>query len=305
MTLYDLPAPAKLNLFLHVVGRRPDGYHQLQSLFRLISLADSISIDLRSDGQISLESTLNLELNVEDDLVVKAARLLQQHTATDLGAHLCVNKRIPTGGGLGGGSSDAATVLIGLNRLWRTGLTRAELARLGLTLGADVPFFVFGQTAFAQGIGEELESAAVSDLSYLVFRPAVSVPTATIFKAPDLTRNTDHVKISDFSGTDRFIESVSGRSGFGRNDLEVVAKRLFPMVSDGMSWVYNEGYPVRLSGSGGCFFAEFDSPRQAESVRAHLTAKIGKVDSGINAVIGEVFACDGLPQHPLKHWLTD
>lgn len=305
MILYDLPAPAKLNLFLHVVGRRPDGYHLLESLFRLISLADGISIDLRTDGEISLESDIGVEVNAEDDLVVRAARLLQQRTGVAYGAHLHVTKRIPLGGGLGGGSSDAATALIGLNRLWRTGLTRIELATLGLSLGADVPFFVFGQTAFVQGVGEKLEPVDAPDASYLVVKPAVSVPTVTIFKADDLTRNTDRVKISDFSGAGRFIKGSDGQSGFGQNDLEPVAKRLFPVVSDAMTWVIEQGHAVRLSGSGSCFFAEFGSPMHAKLAKGSLMAKIGKVDDGEDAVIEEVFACDGLPQHPLKHWLTD
>ena len=305
MTLYDLPAPAKLNLFLHVVGRRSDGYHLLESVFRLITLADSISIDLRSDGEVSLESNLGMQVRPEDDLVVKAARLLQQRTGTPLGAHLHVTKRIPVGGGLGGGSSDAATVLMGLNRLWRTGLTRSELANLGLSLGADVPFFVFGQTAFVQGVGEKLEPVAVADASYLVFKPAASASTPTIFKAADLTRNTDRVKIADFSGADRFVGSTNVESGFGRNDLEPVVKRLLPVVSDAMSWVREQGFSVRLSGSGSCFFAELDSPADAQLARAGLTAKMEKTSDGVTAVIEEVFACDGLPWHPLMHWLTD
>lgn len=305
MTLYDLPAPAKLNLFLHVVGRRDDGYHLLQSLFRLISLADSITMDLRTDGKISRASDLDTEVAHDDDLVVKAAQLLQQHTGTALGAHLEVNKRIPMGGGLGGGSSDAATVLIGLNRLWRTGLSRGELARLGLALGADIPFFVFGQTAFVQGIGEQLEAVAAPDASYLVFKPAASVPTAQIFTADDLTRNTDRVKISDFSGASGFIAVAGGHAGFGRNDLESVARRLFPVVSNAMTWASTEGYAVRLSGSGSCFFAELDGPVQAELARASLTAKMERLGSGDVAVIEEVFACDGMPEHPLRHWLED
>lgn len=305
MTLYDLPAPAKLNLFLHVVGRRGDGYHLLESVFRLITLADSITIDLRTDGQISRDSSTGDQVSEDDDLVVKAARLLKAHTGTTLGAHLQVQKRIPMGAGLGGGSSDAATTLIGLNRLWRTGLPRNELARLGLALGADVPFFVFGQAAFVQGVGEILAPILVSDASYLVFKPPVSVPTATIFKSPDLTRNTDRVKISDFSGVGGFISRDASRPGFGRNDLEPVATRLFPVIAEAMAWIASEGYAVRLSGSGSCFFAELDSPKAAELARASLVAKIAGLDEGKGAFVKEVFACDGLPCHPLKHWLED
>ena len=310
MTLYDLPAPAKLNLFLHVVGRRADGYHLLESVFRLISLADSLTIDLRLDGQISRDSTLGEQVPDDQDLVVKAARLLQTHTGVKLGAHLQVQKRIPMGAGLGGGSSDAATALIGLNRLWRTGLTRTELAVLGLSLGADVPFFVHGQAAFVQGVGEVVDPVPVPDASYLVFRPPVGVPTGMIFTAPDLTRNTDRVKISDFVGAREFIGRADSGPGFGRNDLEPVATRLFPVISSAMSWAKGEGYETRLSGSGSCFFAEFDSPAAAELARAGLVAKIAGLDEGVGALrdgafIEEVFACDGLLDHPLKHWLED
>ncbi len=305
MTLYDLPAPAKLNLFLHVVGRRDDGYHLLESLFRLISLSDSITIDLRRDGQISRESDIGVMVSEQDDLTVKAARLLRQRTGTHLGAHLVVKKRIPVGGGLGGGSSDAATVLIGLNRLWRTGLNTQELANLGLVLGADVPFFVFGQTAFVQGVGEQITPVRAPDMSYLVLKPCVGVPTASIFGDRDLTRNSDQVKISDFSGTTRFVEFSKIYPGFGRNDLEPVACRLFPAVAEGIGWAKREGHPVRLSGSGSCFFAEFDRPEDAELALDGLMAKMTQVGNGSDAVIEEVFACDGLPQHPLRFWLKD
>ena len=323
MTYYDLPAPAKLNLFLHVVGRRSDHYHLLESVFRLISLSDSITLDLRCDGQISRQSDILDELAPADDLVVKAARALQQHTGTRLGAHIVVQKRIPVGGGLGGGSSDAATVLIGLNRLWRTGLTRIDLARIGLGLGADVPFFIFGQSAFVQGVGERLDPVCLSQGSYLVVKPCTAVPTASIFKATDLTRDSEPVKISDFSSSDRFVgrsaklqedhsfASSAVAEGFGRNDLEPVVKRLYPVVQQAMDWVSRQGFSVRLSGSGSCFFAETDSPEQAELARLSLIAKIEKVDSGIGtvgsavggAVIDEILACDGMQMHPLWHWL--
>ena len=312
MTYYDLPAPAKLNLFLHVVGQRPDGYHLLQSVFRLISLSDSITLDLRTDGVISRDSDMDEHVADVDDLVVKAAHRLKAATATNLGAHIVVRKRIPSGGGLGGGSSDAATVLLGLNRLWRTGLSRSALMSLGLKLGADVPFFLLGQTAFVTGVGEQVQATACPDASYLVFKPAATVPTSEIFKDLDLTRDTEPVKISDFSGRVWY----AGPEGFGRNDLEAVTRRRYPIVDDAMNWVGLQGHAVRLTGSGSCFFAEFDSPAQAKLAQADLIGKMrnsttdiavntaeGSKSSSALSVLPEVFVCDGLPRHPLAQWL--
>lgn len=304
MIYYDLPAPAKLNLFLHVVGQRPDGYHLLESVFRLISMADSITLELRTDGVVSRETDMANALGDEDDLVVKAAKLLKQRTGATLGAHVVVRKRIPAGGGLGGGSSDAATVLLGLNRMWRTGLKRADLMQLGLQLGADVPFFLLGQTAFVSGIGERLQAMASADLSYLVFEPAAAVPTAAIFKDPDLTRDTDPVKIADFSGRSHYL----GEHGFGRNDLEPVTRRSFHVVDDAMRWVSDQGLQVRLSGSGCCFFAEQPSPVSAELARAGLMATMPSLASDNQTktgVLRQVVACDGLERHPLAGWVED
>lgn len=316
MTLYDLPAPAKLNLFLHVVGQRADGYHLLQSVFRLIDLSDVLTVELRRDGVISRSSDLQDQIQDQDDLVVKAAKRLQQASATRLGAHIAVTKRIPMGGGLGGGSSDAATVLIALNRLWQTGLNRAALAQIGLGLGADVPFFVGGDSAFVQGVGEQLTPLALGAASYVVVKPAIAVPTQGVFAAPDLTRDTEPVKMSDFSGCSRFVGTTShlagvnrsnqANGGFGRNDLEPVVKRMFPVVRKAMDWVVEQGLQVRMSGSGSCFFAELDSPEQAQLARANLIAKMRDVNqSGGEALIEEVFACDGLQMHPLRHWVDD
>lgn len=308
MTYYDLPAPAKLNLFLHVVGQRPDGYHLLESVFRLISIADSITLELRTDGVVSRETDMADAAPEADDLVVKAAKHLQQQTGTTLGAHVVVRKRIPSGGGLGGGSSDAATVLLGLNRMWRTGLKRADLMRLGLQLGADVPFFLFGQTAFVSGIGEQLHAIRPADSSYLVFEPASGVPTATIFRDPHLTRDTDLVKISDFSGRSHYL----GENGFGRNDLEPVTRRLFHVVDNAMRWVSDQGLQVRLSGSGCCFFSEQQSPADAELAQAGLMATMPLAaqdyevgDQVSTGVLRQVVACDGLEQHPLAGWVQD
>jgi len=305
MTLYDLPAPAKLNLFLHVIGRRPDGYHQLESVFRLVSLADSISIDLRLDGLITRESSVDREVAAADDLVVRAAHALQKATGTTLGAHIMVTKRIPMGGGLGGGSSDAATVLLALNRLWRTQLKRVELVRIGLSLGADVPFFLYGQNAFVQGIGEQLQPIELPDTSYLIFRPPVSVPTNRVFTDPDLTRNTEPVKMLDFSGRARFV----GAGGFGANDLEKVVVGLFPEVREAKVWLQRHGVSVRMSGSGSCLFAEFDTPADAELAQEKLTAKMRSVTSDdrheVRLLLRSISACDGLPSHPLWHWASD
>ena len=313
MTLYDLSAPAKLNLFLHVVGRRADGYHLLQSVFRLVSLSDSITIDIRRDGLISIETNYGSDVDPSQDLAAKAARLLQEKTGCGLGAHLHVTKRIPMGGGLGGGSSDAATVLMALNRLWRLGLNRSALSQLGFGLGADVPFFINGCNAFVEGVGELLSAVSLQDASYLIFKPPVAVPTPAIFGCSDLTRNSETVKISDFSGRARFIGSKTGLKttefqGFGKNDLEPVARKLYPEVDKAMHWAVEQGFDVRLSGSGGCFFSEYESPERASLARARLVGKI-QLDrvNGVApvAAIDEISACDGWPEHPLRHWIDD
>jgi 4-diphosphocytidyl-2-C-methyl-D-erythritol kinase len=307
MMLYDLPAPAKLNLFLHVLGRRADGYHSLESVFRLVSLSDSISIDLCQGPGISRESTMGATLESDKDLVVRAAKALQAATGTRQGAHIVVQKRIPMGGGLGGGSSDAATTLLALNHLWRTGLNRAQLSAIGLQLGADVPFFLFGQSAFVQGIGEQMTPVALADSAFVVAQPPVEVATARIFGDPNLTRDSEPVKILDFSGCSRFIASVSSK-GFGRNDLEPVAVRIFPVVEQARSWLLQQGLAVRLSGSGGCWFAEFDRPEQARLTCVQLLDKIQSVslNEGLGRVpLQSVTACDGLPEHPLRHWIND
>lgn len=320
MMLYDLPAPAKLNLFLHVVGRRQDGYHLLESLFRLISLSDSISVDLRLDGVISREwhgeTGADLDVNPDSDLVVRAARLLQQHTRCQLGAHLSVVKRIPLGGGLGGGSSDAATTLLALNHLWRTGLGRDQLISLGLKLGADVPFFLLGQSAFVQGIGEIMQPVELPQASYLVLKPSIGIPTAAIFASSDLTRNTESVKISDFSGRAFFVSggangsgTIPSLAGFGKNDLERVAIQLYPEVSSALQWADDHGLAVRMSGSGSCFFAEFETPEKAELARKSLVSRIStdsfEVNGSAESAIELVGVCDGLQEHPLRHWAKD
>jgi 4-diphosphocytidyl-2-C-methyl-D-erythritol kinase len=307
MTLYDLPAPAKLNLFLHVVGRRDDGYHLLETLFRLISLSDSISIDLAMGAGITRETNLSESLLEQNDLVIRAALALQKATGSRLGAHILVNKRIPVGGGLGGGSSDAATVLMGLNRLWRCGLNRAQLMQIGLSLGADVPFFLFGQSAFAQGVGEQLTPVGLASQSYLVIEPRQSVTTQSAFNDPDLTRQSERVKITDFSSVASFVSNTL--NGFGKNDLQPVVFRQYSVVSAAFNWLSQVGLETRLTGSGGCLFSEHATPSKAFKARHVLLTKMlgnkAQAESGTGSPISNIFACDGYAEHPLRHWVND
>ena len=280
-TLNDCPAPAKLNLFLHVTGRRPDGYHLLQTVFQLIDVDDSLHFAVRDDGAILRTSDL-AGVPEQSDLTVRAARLLQDATGTTLGAEIAVDKRLPMGGGLGGGSSDAATTLMALNHLWQTGLNRTELQALGLQLGADIPFFLFGENAFAEGVGEELQSVATPDSWFLVLEPGVSVPTAAIFGAPELTRNTEAVKITDFSAAPwKYVG----------NDLQAVAAARFPEVAKAVDWLAQFGQ-ARMTGSGACVFCPFDDERQAEQV-------LQQVPSGWKA-----WKARAIAQHPLANLLT-
>lgn len=259
-TLNDCPAPAKLNLFLHVIGRRADGYHLLQTVFQLIDYGDVLHFSLRDDNRIHRSTDLH-GVPEQNDLVVRAARLLQavvqqQKPSQFFGADIAVEKRLPMGGGLGGGSSDAATTLLALNHLWQTGLSRQELMALALQLGADVPFFLFGSNAFAEGIGEALLPIETPNCWYVVIEPGVSVPTARIFSATELTRDSKPVKISDFSGA---------LVGFGKNDLQVVAANLFPPIADAIKWLQQFG-DARMTGSGACVFCAFAQEHQADAV---------------------------------------
>lgn len=269
----DWPAPAKLNLFLHVVGRRPDGYHLLQSVFRLIDLCDTLRFAPRADGEVRRAGGAP-GVAEEEDLVVRAARALKSATGTREGVTIRVEKRIPVGGGLGGGSSDAATTLIALDRLWGLRLTRQALAAIGLRLGADVPFFLFGRNAFVEGIGERLRPVELEPAWYVVVVPPVSVPTREIFAAPDLTRDTKPIRIWGFS------------KGFGRNDLEPVVCRRYPAVRRAIEWL-SAFAPARMTGSGGCVFAEFRTEREARAVLAGLPADMRGV------------VAKGLDRHPL------
>ena len=315
--LYDVPAPAKLNLFLHVVGRRTDGYHLLQTVFRFIDLCDTLHFDARPDGRIERAADLP-GVPPGHDLIVRAARALQQATGTRQGAHIALEKRIPQGGGLGGGSSDAATTLIALNRLWGTGLSRRELMALALPLGADVPVFVFGQSAFAEGVGEVLAPLELPPAAYVVAQPDDSVPTAGIFGDPDLTRNTPSVTIADFlawqdSGANAAASVVPGTAVqasqglFGRNDLEPVVCRRYPGVSRAARWLSGRGIHARMSGSGACLFAQYATMRQAVLAQQEITATMrvaGESTGNTQPVFRLVRACPGLAEHPLRNWIA-
>jgi 4-diphosphocytidyl-2-C-methyl-D-erythritol kinase len=250
-------APAKLNLMLHVVGRRPDGYHELQTVFQLIDLCDHIEITVRTDGSIARPRGPDGVPEAED-LVVRAARALQQMSGTRLGAEISVKKRIPMGGGLGGGSSDAATTLAALNQMWGLGYTSEQLATFGAALGADVPVFVAGQSAWAEGIGEKLTPVGLgADSWYLVIFPGVSVPTAGVFQAAELTRNSPPTTMRGFLETG------------GRNDCEAVVRARFPAVAEALDWLARHGV-ARLTGTGSCVFAKFSRVEDAERVAARV-----------------------------------
>jgi len=257
-SLRNCPAPAKLNLFLHVVGRRPDGYHLLQTVFQLLEHGDLLDFTLRDDGLIRRVNEVP-GVPEESDLVVRAARLLQSGI-TDRpapGADITVHKRLPMGGGLGGGSSDAATTLMALNHLWQAGKSREELMALGLKLGADVPFFIFGSNAFAEGVGEQLTAVDGLDCWFVVIEPGVAIPTPAIFCSPELTRDSKPVRIADFS---RALQNA-----FGKNDLQAVATKLYPEVAAAISWLGNYG-SARMTGSGACVFMPCESEELANQV---------------------------------------
>ena len=252
------PAPAKINLFLHVVGRRPDGYHLLQTVFQFLDYGDELDFGCRPDGQIRRVTDLP-GVNPDDDLVVRAARHLQRATQSSLGVDIAVRKKLPMGGGLGGGSSNAATVLVALNALWHTGLDPTALATLGLALGADVPVFVAGQAAWAEGIGEQLTPITLPEPVFLVIFPGCQVPTAAVFRAPELTRNTP-------------VRTIHGLSLLDcRNDCEPVTRRLFPAVGRALDWL-GQFAPARMTGTGACVFAPFADRAAAAAVGQQVPA---------------------------------
>jgi 4-diphosphocytidyl-2-C-methyl-D-erythritol kinase len=250
-------APAKLNLMLHIVGRRADGYHELQTVFQLIDLCDRIEIGIRNDGAITrLKGPAGVP--EADDLVVRAAVALKSATGTPLGAEISINKCIPMGGGLGGGSSDAATTLVALNQMWKTGLSSVEIAAVGVKLGADVPVFVAGRSAWAEGVGEQLTPVRLgTDSWYLVLFPGVGVATAAVFQAPELTRNSPPTTMRGFLETG------------GRNDCEAVVRARFPAVAEALDWLGGHA-PARLTGTGSCVFAKFSRAADAERIAARV-----------------------------------
>lgn len=263
------PAPAKINLFLHVVGRRADGYHLLQTVFRFLDYGDELRFAPRDDGRIVLATPLP-GVPPEADLTIRAANLLRQRIGTNLGVTIRLTKRLPLGGGLGGGSSDAATTLMALNRLWGGGLPSSELQDLGLRLGADIPVFIHGHSCFAEGVGERFSDVVLPTAWYLVTIPPIAVPTMEIFKAADLRRDT------------AVIAPDQWRPGDGRNDLEPVACRLYPDVSHHLQWLRTRG-TARMSGSGACCFAEFATELAAREAYDCLPrTMIGLVARGLD-----------------------
>jgi len=263
-------APAKVNRFLHVVGRRADGYHLLQTVFQLLDWGDLLHFAPRADGRV-MRATVFDNVPEDDDLTVRAARLLQQTTGCTHGVEIHLDKQLPLGGGLGGGSSDAATTLWALNRLWGLGLSRTQLMALGLQLGADVPFFLLGQNAFAEGVGEALTPLRLLDTTFLLVLPPVSVSTPLIFQSPELTRNTRTVKIADFSTGDGLYQA-----DFGRNDLQAVAASRFAPVARALEVLQTHlpGQEVRMSGSGSSVYGIVGAD-QAETVRALCQQELG------------------------------
>lgn len=269
------PAPAKLNLFLYITGQREDGYHTLQTLFQFLDYGDTLTIEPRRDGKICLLTPVE-GVPDEENLIVRAARLLMKRAAaterlaTGCGADIAIEKRLPMGGGLGGGSSNAATVLVALNHLWQCGLSVDELAQLGLTLGADVPVFVRGHAAFAEGVGELLTPVDPPEKWYLVAHPGVSIPTPLIFGDPELPRNTPVRSINTLLNCE-----------FG-NDCEVIARKRFREVDAALSWLL-EYAPSRLTGTGACVFAEFDTESSARQVLEQAPEWLnGFVARGVN-----------------------
>jgi 4-diphosphocytidyl-2-C-methyl-D-erythritol kinase len=257
------PAPAKLNLFLHVLGRRDDGYHELQTVFQFLDLEDSVSLTPRSDGRVCRVST-DAGVDEDADLTVRAARLLKQNTGSCAGVDIAVDKRIPMGAGLGGGSSDAATTLLALDRLWNLDLGRERLAAMGLELGADVPVFVHGVAAFAEGVGELLEPVELETPWYLVVNPGCQVSTARVFSDPALTRDSTPLRIRDFlppGGGQALSPHTLIR--LARNDCEGVVRALYPEVDAAFRWLARAG-DARMTGTGACVFAPFAERAEAE-----------------------------------------
>lgn len=282
-SLYDVPAPAKLNLFLHITGRRPDGYHLLESVFMLIDWHDVLHFESTSGGQISREDLNGIALPA-DDLITRAARALQQATGCTQGAHIGIEKRLPAQAGLGGGSSDAASTLLALNRLWKLNLSRQELQQIGLKLGADVPFFLCGHSAWVSGIGEVITPLsgpnALPEQQFIVVKPETGLETGKIFSSDLLKRDTKHATIADFAAE---------HFGFGQNDLQPVAESLEPEVTRVRTWLESLQLHARMTGSGSAVFAPITQIIDTNSAPRTWKVKI----------------CKNLEIHPLSSWVSD
>jgi 4-diphosphocytidyl-2-C-methyl-D-erythritol kinase len=274
-SLYDVPAPAKLNLFLHITGRRADGYHVLQSVFLLVDWCDQLHFEVRQDGKLSRED-LSWELPA-DDLVLRAARALQKATDCRLGAHIGVAKSVPAQAGMGGGSSDAASTLLALNRLWNLRLPRQTLTRIGLSLGADVPFFLGGDNAWVEGVGEQITPVHVPSACLVIAKPQAGLDTSRIFSDPDLKRDTELAIISGFA---------ANPYGFGHNDLQPVAQSLCPSMCQALEWLACKDLKPRMTGSGSAVFAL-------------LTHDVDMADAPPGLLLK---TCRSLEYHPLKGW---
>ncbi|EMJ3467597.1 TPA: 4-(cytidine 5'-diphospho)-2-C-methyl-D-erythritol kinase [Vibrio harveyi] len=273
------PSPAKLNLFLYINGRTKNGYHELQTLFQFVDHGDELTIQANDSGEITISPEIE-GVPLQDNLIWKAATALQRYAKCSYGAHIDLHKILPMGGGIGGGSSNAATTLVALNYLWQTHLSDDELAEIGLALGADVPVFVRGFAAFAEGVGEKLSPAHPDEKWYLVVRPNVSIATADIFGHPDLTRNTPK----------RDLETLLNTPSV--NDCEKIVRMLYPEVDKQLSWLLQYA-PSRLTGTGSCVFAEFSSKSEAETILAQLSDKVS------------AFVAQGRNISPLKETLAE
>lgn len=295
--LYDVPAPAKLNLFLHVVGRRDDGMHLLQSAFMLIDWCDTLHFEVRPKGALSRED-LSVALPA-DDLVLRAARALQTASGTDQGCHISIEKRIPSQAGMGGGSSDAASCLLALNRLWGLNYPKARLAEIGLALGADVPFFLGGRNAWVEGVGEKLTPVELPPARFAVLKPAEGLETARIFQGLALKRSSEPAIISGFAANPNtdggFLKNpyegfLKNPYGFGQNDLQPVAQRLCPGVTQALEWLGSQGLEGRMTGSGSAVFARM--PQQQVVGLQNAPAA------------WQARECGNLEVHPLVGWAS-
>ena len=281
--IYDVPAPAKLNLFLHITGRRPDGYHLIQSVFVLIDWCDTLHFELRLDGQITRADVHanSSDILPTEDLTVRAAKALQNASGTTLGVHISLEKHIPSQAGMGGGSSDAASCLLALQRLWGVKLPREELLAIALSLGADVPFFLLGGNAWVEGIGEQMTPIRVPTTDFLVVKPPLGVSTPAIFTSPALKRNTETATILGFAANNK-LEVF----GFGRNDLQPVAQEFCPQITQSLDWLTSKQLKGRMTGSGSAVFA-------------HLPQQVDTFNHPDGFIVRQ---CSSLQAHPLMGW---